>query len=714
MSHVNIVILGTASGAASDTNGYFRVDHLMPGTFSLKIMCMGYQTKIINNIRVEAGQTCYLNIKLATHVLPMREILITPGHFSIAQQQSVKQQAIEKERITAIPATLDDIYRVLHIMPGVSFSDDYSAHFHVRGGKQNENLILLDGMEIYDPYHLKNIGGAVGVMNMDLIDNMSLMTGGFPAQYGDRLSSVVAIENRPGSSERLRGSIVAGGTGFSSVIEGPIPFGSCILSFRKSFLKEAAEILNPTDYVFSPSFYDVQGKLAIAANTNNQIILNVLYSKDKSYLEKWRQDSELYADYGNAYQALVWKSTLSSKIFSEFILSRGENFWDNRVGRTKEEKLNLTENVITWNVNVHPKQPHALGCGITFKHIYYNYKINAEKLSQEQQELDEVVQSYIGRQTISPRTFKLGFYVQDEFQFFKPLYMNIGLRYDYFEYNNDQQVSPRVGISCHFKNKTILRAAWGNYYQSPLYTELTHIKGAEYNPKAARSIHYILGLEQFITENVSWRIEAYLKTLDHMIGHYFEMDDDSGHAQLKYGNPFSGQCRGIEFFINGKLSNNFSIWATYAYSKSTIETYFINWEKMLLEKQTVPRFTDQPHNLSLFFTYQIKSWELNIKWRYLSGMPYTPMVPDDNSATPAWRGGDYYSARYPAYHRLDVRIGKNFSFKYYQLAAFLEIKNLYNRKNVLLYDYRIENGAPVRQAFYTIPFLPTIECRISF
>ncbi|MBN1558754.1 hypothetical protein JW998_00790, partial [candidate division KSB1 bacterium] len=145
------------------------------------------------------------------------------------------------------------------------------------------------------------------------------------------------------------------------------------------------------------------------------------------------------------------------------------------------------------------------------------------------------------------------------------------------------------------------------------------------------------------------------------------------------------------------------------------EAYFVNWQELTIEKQTIPRFTDQPHNLSLFLNYQLpKAWEFNIKWRYLSGIPYTPLYAQFSSGKPIWEYGDYYSARYPAYHRLDVRVGKNFTFKNWQLATFLEIKNLYNRKNVLLYDYRIENGQHVRKAFYTLPFLPTIEFKVSF
>lgn len=714
LTNVNIMIPGTNQGMVSDANGTFRIVNLIPGQLKIQFSHVGYEIEI-RNVEIQANSTHRLTIQLVPRVIPMQEIIVTPGNFSISQSQTVKQQAIEKERITAIPATLDDIYRVLQIMPGITFSDDFSAHFHVRGGKQNENLILLDGIEIYDPYHLKDIGGAVGVMNMDIIDNIAIMTGGFEARYGDRLSSVVSIKNRAGSTDRLKGNFSAGGTGISLLAESPIPYGSAMVSFRKSFLKEAAEILNPTDYTISPSFYDIQSKVTITANPNNHIIYNFLYSKDESYLEKWRNDSELHSDYGNFYQGIVWQNTLSSKFYSEFIISRGENFWDNRIGDSREEKLNLIEHCLSWDANFTPSPLHDIGLGMTYKHIHYDYEIVASEISQDQQELEDVVESYFGTQTISPRAYKLAFYLQDKFRLFRKLYMNLGVRYDYYDYNNDYQISPRIGLSCRIKDKTIIRAAWGKYSQAPIYTELTNTKGSDHNPAAQQSIHYILGVEHYLTEHLNLRVEAYIKTLDQMIGHYFEFDDQSPLPELKYGNPNSGSSKGIELFFNGKFSDKLAVWAAYAYSRTEIEAYFIDWGKLQVVKKTIPRFTDQPHNLSLFLNYKLpKAWDINIKWRYLSGIPRTPMYAEFRSGEPYWDYGDPYSTRYPVYHRLDLRIGKNFTFKNFQLTTFLEIKNLYNNKNVLLYDYRIENNKHVRNAYYTLPFLPTIEFKISF
>ncbi|MBN2092320.1 TonB-dependent receptor, partial [candidate division KSB1 bacterium] len=538
---------------------------------------------------------------------------------------------------------------------------------------------------------------------------------GFPAKYGDKLSSVVAVTNKTDTRKNWGGNLTAGGTGLAVILNGPNPGGSWIFSWRKSLLKEAVEILNPTEYQFSPSFYDLQSKMAIHLNKNNRLIGNILLSRDHSYLERWRGDAELYSNYGNSYFGLVWNSVISPTIAAEVVLSQGRNFWDNHIGAEKEEKLKLTENVFNWNLNFQPFSQHDVEGGITYKNIQYNYELKAEELSRNQQVLEELIESFYGDSRIDSRTYKLAAYIQDKFKMYRTLYANLGGRYDYFEFNRDGQWSPRVGLSLGLSARTIIRAAWGFYYQAPVYTELTKEKGHDKNPAAEKAIHYVLGFEHNLTSNFNLRIEGYLKKLEHMIGHYIEIHQPENEPILHYGNPNKGECKGIEFFLNGKLSRTTSLWFSYSYSQTTLEAYLVNWEKEIIEKKVIPRFTDQPHNLSMFMIRQFpKSWELNLKWRYLSGNPYTPRYEAWSDDGPYWKSGEEYSARYPAYHRLDVRVGKKFYIKNMQTRIFLEVKNAYYHKNVLVYNYKIENGTHLRKVYYTLPILPTIEFSIDF
>ena len=302
-------------------------------------------------VKVEEGKVTHLDVTLSQMILTMPEVVVTPGAFRMAQQQIARRQSMERDRLQSLPATFNDVNRVLHVMPGVSFAHDGSAHFHVRGGNQEENLILLDGVEIFDPYHLKNLGGAVGILNMDMIDQVDILTGGFPARYGDKLSSVVNIENRVSDAERITGSFGIGGTGSKLLMEGPIPNGSWLLSYRKSFLKEAIKLLNPSENTFIPSFYDAQGKTAYKINSSNQLIFNLLLSEDKSYFDSWYLNRDLNSSYSNRYIGLVWKSIVTPKMLSEFTYSNGMNKRTNQVDHEKAEDFKLRENVFQWQLD---------------------------------------------------------------------------------------------------------------------------------------------------------------------------------------------------------------------------------------------------------------------------------------------------------------------------------------------------------------------------
>lgn len=716
LANVNIFISGSAIGTVSTKEGYYGIKKLLPGKYVIKFLHIGYKLKIEKDVLVRSNQITRLDVNLTPEAILFREIVVTPGNYLISQSQTAKQQSIQKKRITSLPATLDDIYRVLQIMPGVASSNDFSAHFHVRGGKQNENLILLDGVEIFDPYHLKNIGGAIGVMNLDLIENLSILTGGFPAKYGDKLSSVVVLKSREGNRQKPGGSFGIGGTGVKIVAEGPIPSGNWLLSFRKSFLKEAVEFVNPTSYTFSPSFYDFQSKIVVKPNKNNRFITNILYSKDHSFLEKWHNDSNLFSDYGNGYYSLMWKSFINPVIYSELILSSGNNFWNNRIGSKKEEKLNLAENAAKWDLNFHLRDHYELETGVTYKKIGYEYTLKTDSLSTEQTNLEDILDSYYGDKTIHSHSYKVAAYLQNKIKICEPIVANFGVRYDYFAYNTDRQVSPRIGFVYKVTDRTILRAAWGHYFQAPVYTELISRQGSEINPKAEKAVHNILGIEHYFNKNFSIRMEGYFKDYTRMIGHYVELRELPEKPIIHYGNPFKGYAKGIELFINGQLSPKVTIWMAYSYSMTRIETSIINWENRTVSNELIPRITDQPHNLSFYLEYKLpRNWKFNLKWRYLSGVPYTPRHTIwDASGNPEWKSERIYSSRYPAYHRMDLRIGKNFGFSNFNLFMFLEIKNVYNRKNVLLYSYKIENNKHEKKVYYTLPFLPSIEFNIVF
>jgi outer membrane receptor for ferrienterochelin and colicin len=712
LTNVNVAISGTQYGSASDNHGWYFINNLSPGVYQLQFKMMGYKTVVKSNIKIFAHQTTQLDIAMSPEVVPLQEIIVTPGQYSLAQSQAVKGQAFSDEEISHLPASLDDICRVVQMIPGITASNDFSAHFHVRGGEHDENLILLDGIEIFDPYHLKDVGGAIGIVNMDVIENVQVLTGGFTTQFGDKLSSVVQINTKEGS-RRIGGNIGIGGTGVKTLIQGPLPYGSWFFTYRKSFLKEAVKFLNPPCTI-SPSYYDLQGKLNFQLTPDQKLTFNLLHSSDHNYLEKWKTQNHLKSDYGNFYISVVWKNIISPGLLSEMIYSRGENFWDNKIEDDKET-LHLVESVLQHKIDYQISTRHNFVTGLAYKHIRYNYRTQFNTVPPPN--FESLIKGLTDTSSIKPTTYKLGFFLQERWQATSRLMIHSGIRFDYFDYNNDFQFNPRFGFAYYFNDRFVLRTGWGYYSQSPNYTELTAKKGDRFNPTAEKSVHYTVGIENNINNRHTIHLEIYYKKLQDMIGHYIENE-----TELKYGNPYHGYCKGVEVFFKTTFGTKFTAWLTYAYSIAKIQETVVNFESQSIVRELCYRYTDQPHNLTCSLNLNLANrWSINLKWRYLSGIPYTPCFPVyENRGTSEQkaidiRSGKYHSSRFPAYHRLDLRVMKTFIFPKFRLESFLEIKNVYNQKNVLLYDYEIgESGKFHKIAYYTLPFIPSLEFCFHF
>ncbi|MBN2009170.1 TonB-dependent receptor [candidate division KSB1 bacterium] len=718
LDNVNTIIIGTSVGTVTDEQGQFAIPHLNPGKYTIQFSYIGYQTERIEDVDVNDGETVELDVKLSQMAISMPELVVTPGAFHIERLEPVIRQSMTNKRLQELPATLNDINRVIQVMPGVSFSHDGSAHFHVRGGNQDENLILLDGVEIFDPYHLKNLGGAIGILNMDLIDQVNILTGGFPAKYGDKLSSVVNVENKVSDAKSLTGSIGIGGTGTKALLEGPFTKGSWLVSYRRSFIKEAVELLNSEENTFAPSFYDAQGKVFFRLNSSNNIVFNMLMSEDKSYFDSWFVNKDLYSTYSNKYWGFVWKSVLSPKLMSEMIYSNGSNARSNQVEGRQAETLDLKEHVFHWQADFQPEDAHDIQFGIDYKKIRYSYYFDPEMLWFAQQDLETLLETYIGEVNTIPSTYKLATYMQYRWNWHNLLIMNAGARFDHFEYNQDSQISPRLGLAYNLTEKTTLRVAWGHFYQSPAYARLDTNKGRLNNPEAERAIHSIIGIEHYLANGLNIRCEAYYKKLDHMIGHVISVNPDDYTPTIEYRNPHSGYAKGVELFVQGSLTPRLQMWLSYSLSKTKLEASYINWDKLTIEDKLVPRITDQPHNLSLYTSYKLpRNYDLNIKWRLISGRPYTYKykVFDETADRYVWRSNAPNDRRYPIYSRIDVRIGKKYHFDHFDVSAFLEVQNLLNRKNLLLHDYtETTNAVLYEKNYYMLPFLPSMELNILF
>ncbi len=243
MLGVYIRVLGSRLGAVTDGEGKFVIARVPAGTYTLEASHLGYEKQQREQFTVRADSSAHVAFELIATDVSLNEIVVTPGSFSIMRDEPVTQQALSREDIQSLPHFGEDIYRAIKRLPGIA-SNDYSARFTVRGGEHNEVLVLLDGLELYEPFHLKDIyGGAFSIVDVQAIGGVTLMTGGFPAEFGNRLSGVFNLASVSPQSSGSRTAVGLSLMNARAMSEGKFAGdrGQWLVSARRGTLSECGD-----------------------------------------------------------------------------------------------------------------------------------------------------------------------------------------------------------------------------------------------------------------------------------------------------------------------------------------------------------------------------------------------------------------------------------------------------------------------------------------
>lgn len=233
----NIVAAGTQQGTVSGPDGEYTLPSLGTGTYTILFSHVGYEPRQVDQVAIDQDhRVVRLDVELVEKPIPLSEVTVTPGQFAIMGSQTATQQTLTREDIQTMSQTGDDIYRAIARLPGISGSD-FSAKFTVRGGDNEEVLVLLDGLELYEPFHIKDInGGVLSIIDTEAIDGIELMTGGFPAEYGDRTSGVFNIKSASAPAGAQRLSVGASFMNIRLLLEGATDRSAWLLSARRGYL----------------------------------------------------------------------------------------------------------------------------------------------------------------------------------------------------------------------------------------------------------------------------------------------------------------------------------------------------------------------------------------------------------------------------------------------------------------------------------------------
>ncbi len=727
--YAHVYLKGTNHGGATDVNGYFNLTKIQPGKYTLISTALGYDTV---SVKIEIVANKIINQKLTLSEL---SIMLDDAVVS-AERQEYKTQIrtsvvkITPKQITQIPTigAEPDLAQYLQILPGVIFTGDQGGQLYIRGGPPIQNKVLLDGMVVYNPFHSI---GLFSVFDSDIIRTADVYTGGFNAEYGGRISSIMDITMRDGNKKKFAGKFSASPFGSKILFEGPLlkqskdnkTAISYILSGKTSYLEQSSKLLYTyIDTAGLPfNFNDFYGKISLNGASGSKLnLFGFRFTDNVNY----RAVSDLnWKSTGVGGNIVVVPSGSSALIKSNFSFSNYDITLQEENSRPRNSMIN------------------GFNLGLTF--VYFigkdelNYGIETYGFK-----TDFNYYNSIGRQISQiENTTELGAYLKYKFSFGKILF-EPGFRIQYYASLSSISPEPRLGAKYKITDFFRLKFAGGLYSQNliaansdrdvvnlfygflsgPELGDLqSEFDGKEITHALQKSIHGIIGAEIDLSNKIMINIEGYIKQNTQLTNlNRNKLYDDNAN---NYDKPDylkkdfiveTGSAYGADFTLKYDYKRNY-IWFVYSLGYVTRYDGFMEY---------APHF-DRRHNVNIVMSrvFGDLNWEISCRWNLGSGFPFTKTqgyyesipfssISTDYLSTNGEIGvvyADLNQGRLPYYHRLDLTLKRKIYFKNEsKFEAVLSVTNVYNRENIFYFD-RL-NHERVNQ----LPIMPSIGISYSF
>jgi hypothetical protein len=727
----NIVLLGKGLGGSTDENGHYFIPDIPAGKYTMEYSYIGYEDKQFEPVEVTPEKEVVIDVGLIPSPLQLKEIVITPGKFAVMGREPIIRQTLTEQNLQTIPFG-EDIYRAITRLPGVTASD-FSTKFMIRGGKNEEVLSLLDGLELYEPFHLKDVeGGLLSIVDDRTIEGIDLYTGGFPAEYGEYMSGVFQMKSASPARGQSRTSLGISFMNARFMSEGRFlqNKGSWVVSARRGYLDLVLKLMDEQDPPL-PRYYDIFTKVAYQLGKKHSLSANLIHSHDKLDFNEQETSDVFDTKYGNSYGWLTLNSMFNPRLLIQTTVSLGMithhrrgigHFDDTGLTQFTVEDQNQVDDFTlkqAWDLELTNQWFLKWGFYYNYQRADYNYVNTITR-----QNLTGVDTSSV---YLNPAGGRFGGYLSNRFRIFSPFTVELGVRYDHNRFTDDQYVSPRVNFVYAFGKQTCLRAGWGHFNQSQKMHEIKVAYGERDFFTAQKSTHWVLGLEHTRGNGLNLRLEAYYKKItQHRPDYRIFTGDIEVFPEVQEDDLFAltfdgARSRGVESYLKYDKGGKFSFWASYAlaYSDEDVRSFTYQKEITILNDPQIPNPYDQRHTIYLDFNYRPNhKWHLNVTWQYHSGWPYTRRIIlgeqlPDGGILYNIEYEELYNSRLPAYHRLDVQLSRHVYLSGSQITLFVALINLYNRDNIrnIKYSTRTDqNGIPylVEQKGYWFPLLPSL------
>jgi hypothetical protein len=647
-------------------------------------------------------------------VIPLPEEVVHAAGVHFGDDGGVRFTLPAREAVR-LPGGFADPTRYLQNMPGVGNDSDFDGLLFVRGGEADQTRIYVDQVSVSDPYHF---GGVVSFLNTDVIDQLEFVPGGYAADYGDALGGVVRVRRRIGNLQAFHTSGSLSTTTLNGTLEGPIGSGgagSWLVAGRRSYLDKLLGSRSVGRAVL-PSYFDVDGRLYQRFGAHD-LRLGVMRSGDGLSARMSDQFTFAPADSGG----LTWDRVLTLASLNWEHASGPWRFAQTAAYSWRDQEAVLHGTVpqaasgdfrtFDWRGDAsRPLAGVTWAAGAQLVHTHLDYHIDFNRLSLEQPDRRSAPRSPLDTvRTVSDfegRNLYLAGYGQATLHLAdSAVTATVGMRVESATRTGQTEPTPRLHLSWGTPWRFVLSAAAGSYRQFPSDRIEADPQIGSAELRAERARHLTLGVALPLAGGGRLSVEGYHKRLNDLIAYA----PDAAEGEPRFASTGSGTARGVEFLAH-LPGPRWSAWAAYTLG-----------EVRYRDRADLPEYApsqDLRHLFSFVGRYQPSArWTLGVKWRAHSGRPYTPIVGRENVSEfvegVEWIPvqGSYNSARFPWYHRLDVRAEREFRLAGLRASAFLEVINLYGRNN--LYDYRYVDGFGRAVPVNMLPMLPTFGLTVS-
>ena len=658
LSGVNVV--SGSNHSTTDILGRYVI--VVPaGEQPVRFSYVGYKS-YQKSMTVAAGDSVSLDVALIPSAVLLDEVTVTAERSPRTTVHGLGGYAMAPQRLETIAGPFDDAYRLIQTMASVASNNEMSSQFNVRGGSSDENLVLLNGAQLLEPFHLKESPNtSVSIVNLDLLKKALFVPGGFTARYGDRLSAVLDMEYREGDRERVAALIDASLVNAAATLESPFStWGSGLVSFRSTYSGYVSRYLTSGDRR-NPSYYDVHAVLGGDIDDHHHLALQALHSSDKT-------SGIADGSYNTTLISLRSHQTLSDRS----ILDAGTSLYVQNEDLTRHVStlppLLSYEDISQWELNGRLETRYNSSYTLTLGAGVQTFTYGVDR--------GDIVQGTTGDSTVSgslhQSSAKISAYMENLVQVTDELLINGGVRFDLAELTNEAKVSPRLLAAYRLPGGTTLKAAWGIYYQTPNYLQVLAAK-REGVPlqHMEKAIHYVVGIEKPLKDHVSFRLEGYVKTLSDLISYSRERTGDVVYSPR---NDAKGAVTGAELEMS-ITDERVLAWINVGLMRAR-EYNFYDGQGWRF------RPTDQTKTVTTVFEYRIADrWLLNLRALYGSGFAYGNDLP----------GVEDSRLHYPDYKRADARISYSFHMGSAGTTAYLEIMNLFAQRNVFSFTGKLQD-----------------------